>query len=95
LSPGKAASGAACAFITSGKQAAAERITANMTFRFFIDLVCSFFFLAFSDLPGRVARHSQGESGTILIISSRLLISVSNRFAKNAGGCQSKKQGDR
>jgi hypothetical protein len=55
-----------------------------MTFRFFIDLVCSFIFLAFSDFPVRAARHSQGGSGTILIMSSHLLTSVSERFAKNA-----------
>ena len=63
-------------------------------FRFFIDLVCSFIF-GLCDFPGRVARHSQGGSGTILISSSLLLISVSKGFAKNADGCQSKKEGDR
>ena len=55
-----------------------------MTFRFFMDLGLFFHFLAFSDFPGRVARHSQGESGIILIISSHFTVSVSKRFAKNA-----------
>src|SRR6266403_1883046 len=83
FNPGKAASGPACAFSKRGKQTSPERIAANMTFRFFIDLGLFFhFFWAFSDFPVRAARHSQGESGTILIMSSHLLIFVAKRFAK-------------
>jgi len=77
LNPGKAVSGAACAFGTSARQTSADRIAAYMTFRFFIDLGLFFhFFWAFSDFPVRAARHSQGESGTLLIMSSHLLTFV-------------------
>jgi preprotein translocase subunit SecY len=69
----------------NARQASTDRTVVNiLRLLYFIGLIFLSFVLAFSDFPGRIARHSQGESGTILIISSRLVISVSKHFAKNA-----------
>jgi hypothetical protein len=77
LNPGKGASGAACAFGKSGKQTRADRIVANMTFRFFIDLVL-FFHCFWPYLISRSAQPStrKAKATPCHFMSSRSLIPV-------------------
>ena len=79
----------------NARQASTDRTVVNiLRLLYFIDLIFLSFVLAFSDFPGPRSPALAGGSGTVLIMSSHLLTSVSKRFSKNAIDASRKMSGE-